>query len=118
MLLDAALLTAVLSPFLPFRDAGSNPDVPTAAQFAGDPAALRRELSRRVRERMSDRADAGMAADPVWGWGGMDGRVWQEAHGTAGQVHLTLILVASCGLPPAGAPVDARLPRPLLLKVL
>ena len=35
------------------------------AQFAGDPAALRRELSRRVRERMSDRADAGMAADPV-----------------------------------------------------
>ncbi|KAI7846087.1 hypothetical protein COHA_000453 [Chlorella ohadii] len=44
---------------------GGNPDVPTAAQFAGDPAALRRELSRRVRERMSDRADAGMAADPV-----------------------------------------------------
>ncbi|PRW57356.1 sorting nexin 2B [Chlorella sorokiniana] len=44
---------------------GGNPDVPTAAQFAGDPAALRRELARRVRERMSDRADAGMAADPV-----------------------------------------------------
>lgn len=66
-------LVAALTPFhavtslsyVPPTTAGGNPDVPTAAQFAGDPTALRRELSRRVRERMSDRADAGMAADPV-----------------------------------------------------
>ena len=45
--------------------AGGNPEAPTAALFAGDPGQLRRELLRRVKERMDDRAQAGMQADPV-----------------------------------------------------
>lgn len=47
--------------------AAGNPDAPTAALIAGDPAALRRELLKRVRARMDDRAQAGMQADPVGG---------------------------------------------------
>ena len=48
--------------------AAGNAEAHTAALYAGDPGQLRRELLRRVRQRMDDRAQAGMAADPVSGW--------------------------------------------------
>lgn len=45
--------------------AGDGPGLPAAALWADDPARLRRELLKRVRARMDDRAQAGMAADQV-----------------------------------------------------
>ncbi|KAL4859717.1 5'-3' exoribonuclease 2 [Chlorella vulgaris] len=50
------------------KELGFNSDLPSTAQaalWASDGVALRRELLQRVKARMDDRAQAGMAADPV-----------------------------------------------------
>lgn len=91
--------------------------MPTAAQFAGDPAALRRELSRRVRERMSDRADAGMAADPVR-CGGWELGCTQLVNLQVLSWYIQCNRLSPPRFCPAGAAGHAGLPRPLLHQVL
>ncbi|KAL4444979.1 hypothetical protein ABPG77_004029 [Micractinium sp. CCAP 211/92] len=61
---------------------GGGRDLPAAVLWADDPARLRRELLKRIRSRMDDRAQAGMAADRVrFSLAGYRGRYYQRCFG-------------------------------------
>ncbi len=63
--LGARLHSAPSTCLPPCGAAGGGRDLPAAVLWADDPARLRRELLKRIRSRMDDRAQAGMAADRV-----------------------------------------------------
>lgn len=63
--LGARLHSAPSTCLPPCGAAGGGRDLPAAVLWADDPARLCRELLKRIRSRMDDRAQAGMAADRV-----------------------------------------------------
>lgn len=76
-------------------------------RYAHDGAQLRRELLRRVKARMDDRAQAGMEADPVRLPG---------SRSNPGLMQCSTLTAST--LPSTGAAVNARLPGTLLPQVL